>query len=57
MRAWPSALGWTLLSGKGDESKDAILDIARQHGIVVVEDDAHGPFGEYRGELGTFGNL
>ena len=37
---------------------DAILDIATRHGIAVVEDNAHGLFGTYRGKpLGTFGCL
>lgn len=37
---------------------DAILDIAKRHGIAVVEDNAHGLFGQYRGRwLGTFGSL
>ena len=37
---------------------DAILDIARRHGIAVVEDNAHGLFGKYKGKhLGTFGCL
>ncbi len=37
---------------------DAILTIAGQHGIPVVEDNAHGLFGHYRGRmLGTFGCL
>ena len=35
---------------------DAILEIAGRHGIPVVEDNAHGLFGAYRGKpLGTFG--
>jgi len=35
---------------------DAILAIARKHGIAVVEDNAHGLFGKYKGRmLGTFG--
>jgi dTDP-4-amino-4,6-dideoxygalactose transaminase len=35
---------------------DAIADIARRHGIAVVEDNAHGLFGKYKGQyLGTFG--
>jgi dTDP-4-amino-4,6-dideoxygalactose transaminase len=35
---------------------DTILEIARRHGIAVVEDNAHGLFGKYRGKyLGTFG--
>lgn len=37
---------------------DAILAVARSRGIVVVEDNAHGLFGRYRGKpLGTFGEL
>jgi len=37
---------------------DAILAIARRHGLHVVEDNAHGLFGRYRGRpLGTFGDL
>ncbi len=37
---------------------DAILDIAKRHGVAVVEDNAHGLFGRYRGRnLGTFGEL
>ncbi len=35
-----------------------ILDFARRHGLAVVEDNAHGLFGKYRGRyLGTFGQL
>jgi len=35
---------------------DAIMEIAGRHGVAVVEDNAHGLFGEYRGKpLGTFG--
>ena len=35
---------------------DEIMRIARQHGIAVVEDNAHALFGRYRGRyLGTFG--
>jgi dTDP-4-amino-4,6-dideoxygalactose transaminase len=35
---------------------DAILAIARRHGLPVIEDNAHGLFGRYRGQyLGTFG--
>jgi len=35
---------------------DAILDIAARHGLAVVEDNAHGLFGKYKGRyLGTFG--
>jgi dTDP-4-amino-4,6-dideoxygalactose transaminase len=37
---------------------DVILDTATRHGISVVEDNAHGLFGAYRGKpLGTFGCL
>lgn len=37
---------------------DAILEIASRHGIAVVEDNAHGLFGKYKGKhLGTFGCL
>ena len=35
---------------------DAILEIAGRYGIAVVEDNAHGLFGKYKGKyLGTFG--
>jgi len=37
---------------------DAIQKLAARHGIAVVEDNAHGLFGRYRGRmLGTFGEL
>src|SRR6202043_2612450 len=37
---------------------DPILAIAARHGVPVVEDNAHGLFGKYRGRLlGTFGAL
>ena len=37
---------------------DAILEIAEEHHIPVVEDNAHGLFGKYKGKyLGTFGCL
>lgn len=37
---------------------DAIMTIAARHGLPVVEDNAHGLFGRYRGQaLGTFGCL
>ena len=37
---------------------DAICRIAGRRGLVVVEDNAHGLFGKYRGQyLGTFGAL
>jgi dTDP-4-amino-4,6-dideoxygalactose transaminase len=35
---------------------DSILDIANRRGVPVVEDNAHGLFGKYKGKLlGTFG--
>src|SRR5205814_2028654 len=35
---------------------DEIMSIARRHGIAVIEDNAHGLFGKYRGRyLGSFG--
>jgi dTDP-4-amino-4,6-dideoxygalactose transaminase len=37
---------------------DTILEIAGRHGLVVIEDNAHGLFGRYHGRmLGTFGSL
>jgi dTDP-4-amino-4,6-dideoxygalactose transaminase len=37
---------------------DVIMGVAARHGIAVVEDNAHGLFGSYRGrKLGTFGNF
>ncbi len=37
---------------------DTVMQVAGQHGIPVVEDNAHGLFGKYRGKyLGTFGCL
>jgi dTDP-4-amino-4,6-dideoxygalactose transaminase len=37
---------------------DAIMQIANHHHIPVVEDNAHGLFGKYKGQyLGTFGAL
>src|SRR5687767_5938947 len=37
---------------------DAILEITGRHDIPVVEDNAHGLFGKYRGRyLGTFGTM
>jgi dTDP-4-amino-4,6-dideoxygalactose transaminase len=37
---------------------DSILATAERHGIAVVEDNAHGLFGKFRGKhLGTFGCL
>ena len=37
---------------------DAIMEIANRHHILVIEDNAHGLFGKYKGKnLGTFGIL
>lgn len=37
---------------------DSIVEIAGRHGVAVVEDNAHGLFGKYRGRwLGSFGCL
>jgi dTDP-4-amino-4,6-dideoxygalactose transaminase len=37
---------------------DAIMDLARRHRLAVVEDNAHGLFGTYRGRpLGSFGAM
>jgi dTDP-4-amino-4,6-dideoxygalactose transaminase len=37
---------------------ETIMPIARRHGVAVVEDNAHGLYGKYRGRyLGTFGEL
>jgi dTDP-4-amino-4,6-dideoxygalactose transaminase len=37
---------------------DKILEIARQHNLLVIEDNAHGLFSTYKGKpLGSFGNL
>src|SRR5215216_822695 len=37
---------------------DIIMDIARRYDIAVVEDNAHGLFGKYKGKfLGTFGSM
>jgi dTDP-4-amino-4,6-dideoxygalactose transaminase len=36
----------------------AIADIARRHGLDIIEDNAHGLFGTYRGKLlGSFGRM
>ena len=44
-------------AGVGSEM-DTVMPIARRHGIAVVEDNAHGLYGKYRGRyLGTFGEL
>lgn len=35
---------------------DVIVPVARKHGLAIVEDNAHGLFGSYRGQLlGSFG--
>jgi len=35
---------------------DTIMEVARQHHVAVVEDNAHGLYGKYKGQfLGTFG--
>jgi dTDP-4-amino-4,6-dideoxygalactose transaminase len=37
---------------------DAIMSIASKHHVAVVEDNAHGLFGKYKGKyLGTFGSM
>jgi dTDP-4-amino-4,6-dideoxygalactose transaminase len=37
---------------------DAVVDLARRHNVAIVEDNAHGLLGKYRGKfLGTFGCL
>jgi len=37
---------------------DAIMEIANRHSVAVVEDNAHGLFGKYKGKnLGTFGAM
>ena len=37
---------------------DSIGDLARRHGVKIIEDNAHGLFGKYRGKwLGTFGEF
>ncbi len=37
---------------------DAILDVGNRHNIPVIEDNAHGLFGKYKGrQLGTFGAM
>jgi dTDP-4-amino-4,6-dideoxygalactose transaminase len=37
---------------------DTIMEIANRHGIAVIEDNAHGLFGKYKGRwLGTFGQM
>jgi dTDP-4-amino-4,6-dideoxygalactose transaminase len=37
---------------------DAITQVAERHGVAVIEDNAHGLFGKYKGRwLGTFGAM
>ena len=37
---------------------DTIMDIAQRHNLKVVEDNAHGLYGKYKGRyLGTFGSM
>jgi dTDP-4-amino-4,6-dideoxygalactose transaminase len=37
---------------------EKILELAKTHNLVVIEDNAHGLFAKYRGEyLGTFGSM
>lgn len=37
---------------------DAIMDLAKKYDLVVIEDNAHGLFGEYKGRmLGTIGHM
>jgi dTDP-4-amino-4,6-dideoxygalactose transaminase len=37
---------------------DTIMAVARRYGLAVIEDNAHGLFGRYKGQfLGTFGNM
>lgn len=37
---------------------DAIMDIARRHNLEVIEDNAHGLYGKYKGRfLGTIGSM
>ena len=37
---------------------DVIMDIANRHGVKVIEDNAHGLFGKFKGRyLGTFGSM
>lgn len=37
---------------------DTIMQVALRHGVPVIEDNAHGLFGSYKGKyLGTFGSL
>jgi dTDP-4-amino-4,6-dideoxygalactose transaminase len=44
-------------AGVGSEM-DTIMEIAHRHNLAVIEDNAHGLFGKYKGKyLGTFGAL
>lgn len=44
-------------AGIGSEM-DSIMEISLHHGVPIVEDNAHGLFGKYKGKnLGTFGSL
>jgi dTDP-4-amino-4,6-dideoxygalactose transaminase len=44
-------------AGVGCEMEE-LMDIAERHGLEVVEDNAHGLFGKYKGrQLGTFGRF
>jgi len=37
---------------------DVIVEVAGKHGVAVVEDNAHGLFGKFKGQwLGTFGGM
>ena len=37
---------------------ETIMEVAERHGIPVIEDNAHGLFGKYKGKyLGTFGSM
>ena len=37
---------------------DTIMDVARRYHLAIVEDNAHGLFGKYKGKyLGTFGSM
>jgi dTDP-4-amino-4,6-dideoxygalactose transaminase len=54
---WTKAIIPVHSAGVGCEM-DTILDIAARRGVQVVEDNAHGLFGRYKGKyLGTFGVL
>lgn len=37
---------------------ELLMSLAAKHGLMIIEDNAHGLFGKYNGQyLGTFGNL